>query len=187
MGDVLGVRQSGKTRDVGVSFYLKLLEEKIEELQSGKKVTKVDTVIDLPITAYIPDEAFSSDVEKIHFYRELESVRTEEELTEIIEALKNRIDITQSAIAHLFLLIRARLYCSSLGIRRVNIQLGKYTLEWAKEGTETLETMKAILKNDSKQVAEVVSGKKICFPKKAFLNHGKFLEYLLVDKKILSQ
>lgn len=34
VGDVLGVRQSGKTRDVGVSFYLKLLEQKIEELQS---------------------------------------------------------------------------------------------------------------------------------------------------------
>lgn len=176
---MLGVRQSGKTRDVGVSFYLKLLEEKIEELQSGKKVTTIDTIIDLPITAYIPDEAFSSDVEKIHFYRELESVRNEEELTDIITALKSRIDITESAITHLFLLIRARLYCSSLGIRRVNIQLGKYTLEWAREGTETLEAMKIILKNDLKQNAEVMSGKKICFPRKAFLNHGKFLEYLL--------
>ncbi len=133
---------------MGVSFYLKLLEEKIEELQSGKKVTTIDTIIDLPITAYIPDGAFSSDVEKIHFYRELESVHDEEELTDIIEALKSRIDITESAIAHLFLLIRARLYCSSLGIRRVNIQLGKYTLEWAREGTETLEAMKEILQHD---------------------------------------
>jgi transcription-repair coupling factor (superfamily II helicase) len=82
---------------VGVSFYLKLLEQKIEELQSGKKESKVDTTIDLPISAYIPDEAFSSDIEKIHFYRELESVRSEEELAEVIEPLKTRIDIKQSA------------------------------------------------------------------------------------------
>lgn len=179
VGDVLGVRQSGKTRDVGVSFYLKLLEEKIEELQSGEKKEKIDTNIDLPITAYIPDEAFSSDVEKIHFYRELESVRNEEELEEIITALKSRIDVSESSIAHLFLIIRARLYCSSLGIRRINMQLGKYTLEWAREGSETIEAMKTILKNDSQRKAEVVSERKLCFPKKAFLNHGEFLKYLI--------
>jgi len=95
--------------------------------------------------------------------------------------------VKKSSIDHLFLLIRVRLHLSGLGIRRVNMQLGKYTLEWSKEGTETIEAMRTIIKNDTKQTAEVVSGKKICFPRKAFLNHGKFLEYLLVDKKIFSQ
>lgn len=179
VGDVLGVRQSGKTRDVGVSFYLKLLEQKIEELQSGKKESKVDTTIDLPISAYIPDEAFSSDIEKIHFYRELESVRSEEELAEIIEPLKTRIDIKQSAVDHLFLLIRARLRLSSLGVRRVFMQLGKYTLEWGGEGPKTLEAMKELVKNDTKKCAEVLSGKKIAFSRKAFLNHGDFLRYFV--------
>ena len=93
----------------------------------------MDTTIDLPISAYIPDEAFSSDIEKIHFYRELESVRSEEELAEVIEPLKTRIDVKQSAVDHLFLLIRARLRLSSLGVRRVFMQLGKYTLEWGSE------------------------------------------------------
>lgn len=173
------MRQSGKTRDVGVSFYLKLLEQKIEELQSGKKETKVDTTIDLPISAYIPDEAFSSDIEKIHFYRELESVRNEEELSEIIELLKTRIDVKQSSVDHLFLLIRARLHLSSLGVKRVHMQLGKYTLEWGGEGEKTLEAMKQILKQDTKQCAEVMSGKKITFSRKAFLNHGDFLRYFV--------
>lgn len=123
------MRQSGKTRDVGVSFYLKLLEEKIEELQSGKKVSKVDTMIDLPITAYIPDDILSSDIEKIHFYRELESARDTEELADIEAALQERIQ-SMSPDAHipvcvtnLFLLIRVRLSLSSLGVRRINIQL----------------------------------------------------------------
>lgn len=180
VGDVLWVRQSGKTRDVGVSFYLKLLEQKIEELQSWKKETKVDTTIDLPISAYIPDEAFSSDIEKIHFYRELESVRSEEELMEVIEPLKTRIDVKQSAVDHLFLLIRARLRLSSLGIKRVHMQLGKYTLEWGGEGEKTLEAMKELLKKDTKQCAEVMSGKKICYSRKAFQNHGDFLRYFVV-------
>lgn len=91
VGDVLGVRQSGRTKDVGVSFYLKLLEQKIEELQAGpKKPTQTDTVIDIPVSAFIPDEAFSSDIEKIHFYRELESVRDAEELDELQKLLADR-------------------------------------------------------------------------------------------------
>lgn len=162
-----------------MSFYLKLLEQKIEELQSGKKETKVDTNIDLPISAYIPDDAFSSDIEKIHFYRELESVRSEEELLEIIEMLKTRIDVRESAIDHLFLLIRARLKLSSMGIRRVFMQLGKYTLEWGGEGEKTFEAMKQIIAMDTKKCAEVMSGKKICFSRKAFLNHGDFLRYFI--------
>ena len=164
---------------MGVSFYLKLLEQKIEELQSGKKESKVDTTIDLPISAYIPDEAFSSDIEKIHFYRELESVRSEEELAEVIEPLKTRIDIKQTAVDHLFLLIRSRLYLSSLGIKRVTMQLGKYTLEWGGEGEKTLDAMKQIIKQDTKKCAEVLSGKKIAFSRKAFLNHGDFLRYFI--------
>ena len=35
------------------------------------------------------------------------------------------------------------------------MQLGKYTLEWAREGTETIEAMKIVLKNDAKQTAEI--------------------------------
>ena len=139
----------------------------------------MDTVVDLPISAYIPDEAFSSDIEKIHFYRELESVRTEEELTEVIEPLKTRIDVKQSSVDHLFLLIRTRLYLSSLGIKRVNMQLGKYILEWGGEWEKTLEAMKTIIKKDTKKCAEVLSGKKISFSRKAFLNHGDFLRYFI--------
>lgn len=139
----------------------------------------MDTVIDLPISAYIPDDAFSSDIEKIHFYRELESVRSEEELEEIITTLKTRIDVKQSAVDHLFLLIRSRLRLSALGIKRVHMQLGKYTLEWNSEGPKTLDAMKEIIKQDTKKCAEVMSGKKICFSRKSFLNHGDFLRYFL--------
>lgn len=110
----------------------------------------MDTTIDLPISAFIPDEAFSSDIEKIHFYRELESVRSEEELVEIIEPLKTRIDVTQTSVYNLFLIIRARLILSKMRIRHVRMQLGKYTLEWGGEGKETLEWMKKIIAKDTK-------------------------------------
>ena len=36
-GEILGVSQSGKSKQTGMSLYLKLLESKVEELKSGKK------------------------------------------------------------------------------------------------------------------------------------------------------
>jgi hypothetical protein len=66
-----------------------------------------------------------------------------------------------------------------MGIRRVSMQLGRYTLEWGGEGEKTLEAMKELLKKDTKQCAEVMSGKKICYSRKAFLNHGDFLRYFV--------
>lgn len=85
----------------------------------------------------------------------------------------------QTSVHNLFLLIRVRLTLSQMGIRRVHLQLGKYTLEWGGEGKETLDAMKHILARDTKKSAEVLSGKKIAFSKKAFLNHGEFLRYIL--------
>jgi hypothetical protein len=39
--------------------------------------------------------------------------------------------------------------------------------------------MKKIIKQDTKKCAEVLSGKKIAFSRKAFLNHREFLRYFV--------
>jgi transcription-repair coupling factor (superfamily II helicase) len=36
-GDILGVRQSGQAKEIGVSLFLKMLEEKVDELKEEKK------------------------------------------------------------------------------------------------------------------------------------------------------
>ena len=58
VGEILGVKQSGKTKDVGISFYLKLLEQKIEELKAGKTEPDIDCKIELGISYFVPDDFF---------------------------------------------------------------------------------------------------------------------------------
>ena len=98
-GDILGVRQSGQAKEIGVSLFLKMLEEKVEELKEEKnavgnanlhslqekKNIKIQTKIDLMISASIPDSYFLSETDKLNFYREIELVQDREDL----EYLKN--------------------------------------------------------------------------------------------------
>jgi transcription-repair coupling factor (superfamily II helicase) len=80
-GEILGISQSGKTKQTGMSLYFKLLENKVEELRTGeKKSSFLDIGIDLDISIVLDDSLFTSDIDKLNFYRNLESVESLAEL-----------------------------------------------------------------------------------------------------------
>ena len=66
-----------------MSLYFKLLESKIKELKSGsKKHTLLDISIELDLNLILEDALFTSDMDKLNFYRNIESIETLEELVE---------------------------------------------------------------------------------------------------------
>ncbi len=105
--DLLGFRQSGQSSSVWINLYLKIIEEKILELQKsphptsplkgeeqwqnnspllqrrGARGEESETKIDLDIEIYIPDDLFGSELDKINFYREIELITDLEELENI--------------------------------------------------------------------------------------------------------
>jgi len=85
--DVLGIKQAGKSKDIGLTLYFRMLEEKISELKEEKK-TRTWTKIELELSYVIPDEYFSSDADKLSFYREIENIETLAELEEVEEELR---------------------------------------------------------------------------------------------------
>jgi transcription-repair coupling factor (superfamily II helicase) len=75
-----------------------MIEEKIEQLKENidnntknkelNKKEKINTKIDLNIEAYIDDDFFSSELDKINFYREIETIENLRDLNDIIEDFK---------------------------------------------------------------------------------------------------
>lgn len=78
-GDILGANQSGTVNTVGVSHFMRMLNKTVEDMKSGAyKAAKdggddevLDVSIDLPITAYIPDDYIVNAKEKIYLYQKL--------------------------------------------------------------------------------------------------------------------
>jgi transcription-repair coupling factor (superfamily II helicase) len=133
-GEILGIAQSGKSKQTGVSLYLKLLENKIDELQSGKKTTSIDVKIELDIEFVLPDSLFAGDVDKIQFYRSIESIEDIEDL-ESAEASFIRVHGENEAVRRLFLLLRARIYLARFSVSGVKKVLKDYVFEFSKQDT----------------------------------------------------
>lgn len=74
VGNILGTKQHGHMVNVGFDTYCQLLEETIQELQ-GQVVDKTNpTIVDINVTAYIPDEWVGSADQKMIEYKRLADV-----------------------------------------------------------------------------------------------------------------
>jgi len=89
-GDILGAKQHGVINVVGVSHFIRMLNKAVDDLKAGK-VTRAEepeeVAIELPLTAYIPDDYIVSSKEKINAYQKMAACDNMEYLTEIKEEL----------------------------------------------------------------------------------------------------
>lgn len=106
---MLGIKQSGKTHDTGLSLYFTLLEEKIEELRNGAPVRTNDCKIELDISYFIDDDFFDSELDKIRFFRNIESIDTLEDLEYAHQTFAEANETLPESFENLFMLLRARI------------------------------------------------------------------------------
>lgn len=119
VGNILGTKQHGHMINVGFDTYCELLEETVQELQ-GEKVEKIaPTIIDINITAYIPDEWVGSAEQKMIEYKRLADVKTPVELDYIVEEWKDRFSKPPESVENLIKLIRLRLSATEIKISAV--------------------------------------------------------------------
>lgn len=183
-GDILWIKQSGISSEIGINVYLQMLEEKIEELKNaisqGEDITPshIDTpptVIELNISAYIHDEYFENELDKLNFYKELEYLDTPEDI-EILQ--KEFLDETRPIPEHenLFLILKMRLKLASYFVTNIKRVWVSYEIHFAP--TISQEDLKNFLDRD-REVRFVVSSLTLLkTPCSGFLWDEDFLRYL---------
>jgi transcription-repair coupling factor (superfamily II helicase) len=136
-GNLLGVEQSGFIADIGFETYNRILNEAIHELQeneykdlfSGKQVKPVktetpdkyinDCQIDTDLELLFPDDYISNISERIHLYRQLDNIETEEELEEFENQLKDRFGPLPGPTKGLLVVVKLRWNAVKLGFERL--------------------------------------------------------------------
>ena len=199
-GDLLGCRQSGQTSEIGVNLYLKMIEQKINELKRNKEkeasttsdnkvITKVKThtKIDLQLNIWIPDSYFDSDLDKINFYREIESLSHEDDLDNLIEDFRIENNISSSLpeeMQNFFMLLKVKLRSQNYNISHIKKVWINYQIDFATD--TTIDELKAFLDLDKEVKFVVVTTTRLRTPVKHFTNTEKFLQYLLnlFDKRV---
>ena len=99
-----------------VLIQLELLEETVQELQGQHIDSKVETVVDINVTAFIPDEWVGSKEQKMIEYKRLADVKNDVELDYITEEWKDRFSVPPKSVDNLIKLIRIRLAASDVKI-----------------------------------------------------------------------
>lgn len=119
VGNILGTKQHGHMINVGFDTYCDLLEETVKELQ-GEKIDKTTpTIVDINITAYIPDEWVGSAEQKMIEYKRLADVKSSTELDYIVEEWTDRFAKPPECVENLIKLIRLRLSATEVKISAI--------------------------------------------------------------------
>lgn len=195
--DILGIKQSGQSTEVWVNLYLEMLENKIEQLkktgplpiwkesdesQEIKNNIK-ETQIDLQISAYIDDKFFHSELDKINFYREIESLEEMEDLENIIQDFQEINEGLTDETKNFFSLLKIKILSQQYNISNIKKAGINYQVDFH-ENTH-LDQLKQFLLLDKEVKFIVTNGTRLRSPTKSFKSIENFVEYMknILQKK----
>lgn len=125
-GDILGANQSGAIQVVGVSHFIRMLNQAVDDLKKGRKVTDEggvpEVTIEIPLPAYVPDEYIVSSKEKISVYQKLASADTLEYLTELKTQLTEDYGKMPEEVANLFRVLEIKMLAKKARIINVKAE-----------------------------------------------------------------
>lgn len=119
VGNILGSQQHGHMCAVGFDLYCSLLEDAVRELQGEKVNKKEPPVVDINITAYIPEEWVGQQEQKMIEYKRLADVRSLRELEILEEEWKDRFGDIPEVVRRLIQIIRIRLLAAEAGVNHI--------------------------------------------------------------------
>jgi len=116
-GNILGAEQSGHIGAIGYDLYVRLLNQAVEEIRTGKPVVEQGPVtLDLPLTALIPADYINDTELRLRTYSQLASCSSLHELDDVSDELRDRFGDYPMEVEHLLALIGLRIRASCLGI-----------------------------------------------------------------------
>lgn len=189
--DILGIKQSGQQAEIGINLYLEMLENKIEEIKkTGPKniknshwenkehtsTRKINTSIDLQISAFIDNNLFHSELDKINFYREIESLEDLEDLENIINDFKDINANISKETQNFFDLLEIKLKAPNYKITSIRKLWINYQIDFIEN--IHLDELKWFLQLDHEVKFEVNKLHRLRAPVKKFTSEQEFLDYI---------
>lgn len=89
-GNLLGAEQHGHMESVGYDMYMRLLNEAILEEKGEKIAQKTECLVEMNISAYIPESYIKNPVQRIDIYKKISFVENVEDTVDIVDELLDR-------------------------------------------------------------------------------------------------
>ena len=143
-GNLLGAEQSGFIADLGYETYQKILNQAVTELKNDEfadlysEEAEADTAagdafvddcaLESDIEMYFPDQYVPSDSERMLLYRELDGLKTDDELKRYRERLTDRFGPVPAVGDELMQVVPLRRMGKSLGCEKLILKQGRMAM-----------------------------------------------------------
>ncbi|MBQ5816174.1 MAG: transcription-repair coupling factor, partial [Oscillospiraceae bacterium] len=120
-GNMLGAQQHGHMDAVGYDMYLKLLNQAIAE-QKGEEPMPEDNdcLIDLPISAHIPNAYIEDNLQRIEVYRQIASLESDDDAMDLVDELIDRFGNPPPEVSLLISVALLRHAAKAAGITQIS-------------------------------------------------------------------
>ena len=120
-GDFLGIKQSGHIEAIGLTMYLSMLKNAVNDLKGIKLDPILDSEINFNDRAFIPDTYMPVANERLKIYRSLNEASSDEEITELLEEIKDRCGKPTQEILNLVENSKLRILANKIGLKKIYI------------------------------------------------------------------
>ncbi len=147
-GNLLGSEQSGFIADLGYETYQRILNEAVEELREEMSVAEPlndemsataslndgkhqwcnDAQLETDIAVCFPTDYIENISERITLYRELDTLRSEEQLLDFRKKLIDRFGVLPEPAEELLDVVRLRWICCRLGVEKILLKGERMTM-----------------------------------------------------------
>ncbi len=128
-GNLLGAAQSGFIGAVGFETYAQLLAEAITARKGAQAAADArETVIDVKLDAFVPNDYIPQVSQKIAVYQQLAAARTLEGVEDIVASVRDRFGPLPEPFENLAEITRLRVLALKAGVTRVVINEQRLTL-----------------------------------------------------------
>jgi transcription-repair coupling factor (superfamily II helicase) len=136
-GNLLGSQQHGFIDSVGFDLYAQMLQEAIEEKQTGIKQEEViDVEISLPFDAYLPDAYIPDGFQKIQMYKRIKAVESEKDYEDLVDELIDRFGNMPIEAERLMRIARMKVWAKLSGVESIKEQHKQLIIKLSKKGTQ---------------------------------------------------
>jgi transcription-repair coupling factor (superfamily II helicase) len=119
-GNLLGGEQSGQIEAVGFDMYMKLLEQTIKELKGEELEDDVRANVNLRVDLRI-DESYIPDMnQRLTVYRRMAGVRSEDELSKLIDDVRDRYGPPPASLENLAEFAWIRVLADRAGLESID-------------------------------------------------------------------
>jgi transcription-repair coupling factor (superfamily II helicase) len=139
-GDILGAQQSGHISDVGFDLYTRMLNSAVRRRKAERRGEQLplepleDTLIDLPLAAYIPTDYVPDAGLRLRLYRRMATLDSMPEIEDMAEELADRFGEIPDPVNNLLYQLRVKSLALKAGVPGVVTEMGQVKIRLPQDG-----------------------------------------------------